>query len=56
MSSVTQVSKDRELIGVVVILVFIDLLVLSLWTAVDRPKLKTHTIDSQVSISRYIIV
>lgn len=39
---------DRELTGVVVLLVLVDVVVMSLWTGVDRPRIVTVTLPSQV--------
>lgn len=39
---------DRELTGVVVLLIVVDVVVMSLWTGVDRPRIVTVTLPSQV--------
>lgn len=39
---------DRELTGVVVLLILVDVVVMSLWTGVDRPRIVTATLPSQV--------
>lgn len=39
---------DRELTGVVLLLIVVDVVVMSLWTGVDRPRIVTVTLPSQV--------
>ena len=41
---------DRELIRSVVLMVLVDILVMSLWTGVDRPISVTTTLHSQVGV------
>ena len=43
-----QVFTDRELTGVVLLLIVVDVVVMSLWTGVDRPRIVTVTLPSQV--------
>lgn len=44
--------SDRELSGVIVLLIVIDVLVVSLWIGVDTLEIITKTLDSQVSTNR----
>lgn len=39
---------DKELTGVVVLLILVDIVVMSLWIGVDRPRVFTVTLQSQV--------
>lgn len=39
---------DRELTGVVVLLILVDVVVMSLWIGVDSPRIVTITLPSQV--------
>ncbi|KAL9973235.1 hypothetical protein ACROYT_G019659 [Oculina patagonica] len=43
-----KVFKYKELLGVMVILVFVDILVMSLWIGVDTPEIITTDLQSQV--------
>lgn len=44
-----QTLENKELLGVMLFLVFVDLLVMSLWVGVDTPQIVTTDLQSQVS-------
>lgn len=49
-----KVFTDRELTGVVILLILADVAVMSLWTGVDRPRILTVSLPSQVKDGQHM--